>query len=154
MKPTTEKKVKQDTDVFKSLSKTEQMISQRYFHVLVRGKLVRPVPLLIDKKLTWAIDRIVKLRTVAGVLKENPYLFGKKESNALIDAVYEIDAEYPTLLNSRRLRSHVACVAQALDLTEADLRSLSSFLEHTTKTHIEHYRMPSDALNLVGFLVS
>ena len=38
-------------------------------------------------------------------------------------------------------------MSQTLNLSDNDLKILCGFLGHTKQTHLEHYRMPSDAVH-------
>lgn len=126
-------------------SEAEKLTAQSYYHVEIRGKLGRPVPLLISIEMAEAIDLLLRFRQMAGVEKDNVFLFAKPgkghfDANiALRQAAYECGAERPQYLTGTRLRKHVASIVQSLDLTEGDLRVLCGYLGHTTKTHIENY---------------
>lgn len=146
-------KIREDSEVYNSLYESEKLLAKNFYHVNVKGKWHTPVPVLINKKMSKAIDFILKLRGIAGVHNSNPYLFGKgsqgyyNASHAMREAAFECKAKYPQNLTGTQLRKHVATVAQALDLSEGDLRDISGFLGHTVQTHLTHYRMPSDAVH-------
>lgn len=145
-------RVKKDTDVWNSLSESEKNITSQYFHLQIRGKFARPVPLLISNEMAEAIDLIIKYRNEAGVSQENKFLFAKRgDATSMYDAnlvlrelTKNCGAKRPQDLRSRGLRTHIATVSQALNLSDNDLKVLSGFLGHTTRTHLEHYRMPCD----------
>lgn len=146
-------RVRENTDIYMGLSETEKILSSRFFHVTVKGKLIRGVPLLIEEKLAGAIDLMIEYRGNAKIGKTNPFLFAKGEashfnaSKEFLEATYECGAESPELLSSTKLRKHIASVTQALELTDGELRTICQFMGHTVKTHEEHYRVHSDAVH-------
>lgn len=117
------------------------------------AKWHRPVPVLITDTHATAIDLILSMRERAGVHPDNPFLFGKGKylrydaSECMRVAALECKAKNPKDLTTTQLRKHVATVAQAINMTENDLRVLSGFLGHTVQIHLEHYRQPSDVLH-------
>lgn len=108
---------------------------------------------MIDETLAISIDKIIALRTVAGVGPDNEFLFGKGEKShfdanvALREAAYECGAKDPKVFTSSRLRKHIASVAQSLNLKESEIQTISAYMDHTAQTHIEHYRVPSVELH-------
>lgn len=103
-----------------------------------------------------AIDVLLQFREEAGVHHSNNYLFargdgsseGKFDGNVcLSDAAESCGAAVPESITTTNLRKHLASVSQALNMTDSDLKTLSGFLGHTEKTHLQHYRLPSDALH-------
>lgn len=73
-----------DTDIYNSLSETERKFANWYFHLTVRGKLTRPVNLLIMKKLPESINVLLKHRKEAGMSDTNSFLFAKQGNSSLI----------------------------------------------------------------------
>lgn len=146
-------KIDVDSDAFRHLSENEKCVAKRVFHVSIKGKWHRPVPILLTEDHSEAIDTIILYIGVAGVGASNPYLFGKGELNTydgsecLREAALECEAKHPENLTGTQLRKHCSTVLQSLDLSENDLRLLSGFLGHTTKTHLEPYRHPSAVLH-------
>lgn len=142
-------KINENSDIYKGLTPAEKISAKRYYHVMIRGKLARGVPILIDESLAPSIDKLIELRQVAGVGTENEYLFAKGDmgrfdaSHALTEAAYDCGAKEPKMLTSSRLRKHIASVAQSLNMNESEIQTLSAYMGHTAQTHIEHYRVPS-----------
>lgn len=90
--------VKENSEIFKGMTATEKLISSRYFHLVIRGKYVRPVPLLISKEIAGFIDILLQYREKAGIRRNNTCLFAKPSggsidvSIALKEAAYDCEA--------------------------------------------------------------
>lgn len=70
-------------EMFDELSKPAQQIAKKFVRVSNRGKLGRPVSMLVHSYILPYIDLIKKYRLQAGVKKTNEYLFGRPTRNAL-----------------------------------------------------------------------
>jgi len=51
-------------------------IANKYVRFLIRGKLGRTMPVILDIELVQCIELILKHRNEANVPKDNPYVFG------------------------------------------------------------------------------
>lgn len=106
---------------------------------------------MINEKLSESINILLKYQTEAGVAHTNPLLFAKQGNSSFISNEVlrrfadDCGAQQPGDLTGMNLRRHIGTVTQALNLTDADFKVLCGFLGHTTQTHLEFYRMPSDA---------
>lgn len=95
----------------------------------------------------------LKHREKVGVDEENPFLFVNKgmacyiANLVLSEAAYECGAENPDVLTGTRLRNYAATVSLTPDTTEDDLIVLCGYLGHTTKTHMEYFRLPCDIVH-------
>jgi len=69
---------KSDPDLFKSLSDSAKEIAHKYARFQIRGKLNRPVPVLLHSDLLDCIQLFIQCREQANVHPKNPYVFGIK----------------------------------------------------------------------------
>ncbi|KAJ8667317.1 hypothetical protein QAD02_008979 [Eretmocerus hayati] len=70
------KKLTKDDPCWKTLNDEEKAQAEKYSRFIITGKLYRDVPVLVDEKQIRAFKVIKKLRKLAGVRDDNPYLFG------------------------------------------------------------------------------
>ncbi|XP_071652942.1 uncharacterized protein [Temnothorax longispinosus] len=68
-------------DLYKLLGSNLQQVADKYVRFLIRGKLGRTVPVILDTELVQCIELILKHRKDANVLEKNPYVFGIRSSN-------------------------------------------------------------------------
>lgn len=54
------------------------------------------------------------------------------------------DPAKTSTLTSTKLRKHLATISQILKMDSGELEQLATFMGHTSKTHSEWYRLPSD----------
>ncbi|KAF6204575.1 hypothetical protein GE061_018735 [Apolygus lucorum] len=145
-------RIREGTDIYNSLSKSEKISASRFYHLIIRGKLARPVPLLISNELAAAIDIILMYRRDAGVTPDNRALFGKGDGHsdanvAMREATFACGAESPGDITSTALRKHIASVTLAINMNEGGVKVVCSFLGNTKQTHMENYRLTNDAVN-------
>uniref|UniRef100_A0A0A9X9S8 Uncharacterized protein n=2 Tax=Lygus hesperus TaxID=30085 RepID=A0A0A9X9S8_LYGHE len=145
--------VEEDSDVWGTLDTTEKVLARRFFHVKIRGKLNRGVPVLLDADDVNAISLIIRYRTDGGVGPSNPHLFGRFDEgtfngpSTVIEFAKNSGLENPKVISSTRLRKHIATTSQVLSLTENDVSVLADFLGHDPTTHKKFYRLPDKALH-------
>lgn len=140
-------------DIFKDLSLESQEIARKYVRLTIRGKLSRPVPVLMHSQLVEAIEMLLKHRTAAGVSEANPYLFGiphmKKSRHRYLRACNLMrkfstacGATLPTTLRGTQLRKHVATYSAMLNLEDNEVSDLANFMGHAENIHRQIYRQP------------
>lgn len=151
---------KTDKDMFDNLSEKCKEIAQTYARFEIRGKLGRSVGILLRDEILQSIEMILNFRGIAGVLEDNPYVFGTK---ALKDnrhkrlLAYELmrkhselcGAEIPESLRGTKLRKHIATLCAEYNLSDSELLDLANFLGHAAKIHKSHYRQQA-ARDIVG----
>lgn len=139
-------------DFEKLLSPTEKILIKKLKRIVIRGKRGRGVPVLFDKVTIEALELAVRLRNNF-YESYNTYLFGTCHSESCISGYHVFrkhvqfalgDPNKTRSLTSTKLRKHLATMAQILKMDNEDLEQLASFMGHTTKTHNEWYRLPSD----------
>lgn len=146
--------IQKDSDVYNNLNPAEKVVSGRYMRMEVRGKLGRPVSLLISVEQINLLNLLLKFRKNAGVSSLNPYVFGRGESGyfegarCLREAAWNCGASQPHLLTGTRLRKHIATISQAMNFTENEMAILADFMGHDIATHRTFYRLPSEAIHL------
>ncbi|KAF5307703.1 hypothetical protein FQR65_LT18362 [Abscondita terminalis] len=139
-------------DFEKLLSVSEKILVDKLKRIVIRGKRGKGVPVLFDKLTQEAIELTIKHRHFF-FENSNLYLFGLVHSDKCISG-YHVFRKHVTLalgdplkttsLTSTKLRKHLAIIAQVLKMGNEDLEQLATFMGHTTKTHSEWYRLPSD----------
>jgi len=150
-----------DTDVYTILTAKERESAKQYVRFVIRGKLCRPVAVLLNKYMLRCVLMILKYRRDAGVLQDNPYLFGVPESDATVNShkylracrllnafAVESGAQRPDLLRGTNLRKHFATVMQAFSLNDAEIGQLANFMGHNEQIHRAHYRLPAAAVDI------
>lgn len=134
------------------LSPSEKILIKSLKRIVIRGKRGRGVPVLIDKVTQEGIDLILEHRNNF-FATYNPYLFGRCNSESCISGYHVFrnhvsralgDSKKTQSLTSTKLRKYLATISQILKMKNEDLEQLATFMGHTTKTHNEWYRLPSD----------
>ncbi|XP_072750439.1 uncharacterized protein [Anoplolepis gracilipes] len=152
-------------DLYKSLGANLQQVADKYVRFLIRGKLGRTMPVILDMELVQCIELILKHRKDAMFLKKNPYVFGIPSSTkryfkylrACVLMRYfskKCDAQLPTLqiphsLRGTELRKHIATTCITLNLSENEVDDLANFMGHHEKIHKRHYRQSIPAIEII-----
>ncbi|KAH0546611.1 hypothetical protein KQX54_012127 [Cotesia glomerata] len=140
-------------ELFNSLSKPAQDIAKKFVRITNRGKLGRPVSMLVHSYIVVYVDLIKKYRSQAGVKKSNHYLFGRPTRNSLQLPYFRAcplmrkfsaacGAQVPTALRGTNLRKHVATYTAMIGIEETDVERLASFMGHHKDIHKNYYQMP------------
>lgn len=135
-----------DSAIYESLDQSERLIASSYTHFYTRGKKHSVVPVMVPKRQIPSLDLIIKLRPLAKVTAENPYLFGKQElsffngSHALRYLSERSGIENHNLLRSTTLRKQIATMSQVMNMKSGDLEVLAGYLGHTIDVHRSFYR--------------
>ncbi len=123
--------------------------------VQTRGKRGRRVPILIPHECKVAMDLLVSLRSVCGVMEKNDYFFavpGHLSNIRTCDSIRQLTLEAkvnkPHLLHTTKLRKYTATVSQILDLKETQLEWLANHLGHSVQIHRDYYRLSEPTLEL------
>ncbi|XP_070174219.1 uncharacterized protein [Littorina saxatilis] len=146
-----------DPDVLKSLSKLEQNLCGILTRVEIFGKRGRIVPVLLTASMKHSIDILIKFKEEAGVSRSNKYIFAISRCNsdehiqgsdALRKHVAAAGLVHPEFITSTNLRKHVATMSQVLNLKDNELDMLAQYMGHDVRIHREHYRLPSQILQV------
>ncbi|XP_071579873.1 uncharacterized protein [Temnothorax nylanderi] len=155
-----------DPDLFKSLSNSAKAIARKYVRFQIRGKLGRPVPVLLHFDLLNCIQLFIQCRDKANVHPKNPYVFGVKgfhkqrfkylrACDHMRQFAHECGADHPERLRGTLLRKHIATNCHKLKLTEVEVSELADFMGHKENIHKQFYRLPqkeADILNITKYL--
>ncbi|XP_029175402.1 uncharacterized protein LOC114943848 [Nylanderia fulva] len=147
-------------DLYESLSPEAQKIANKYVRFLIRGKLGRSVPVLLDSEMKSSIDLLLQYRKEANIPKKNPYIFAlpgyDKNRFKYIRAcdllrTYSLDcgASMPLRLRGTKLRKHIATRCITLNLSDPDITQLADYLGHDKSIHMQHYRQSIPQLEIV-----
>lgn len=142
-----------DKDLFRSLSQESQQLARKYVRFVIRGKLNRNVPVLLDCNLLASIKLILQHRKEAGVPDSNPYVFGISSSkktahkylrscNLMRKFAESCGAQHPDRLRGTKLRKHIATTCITLNLSDTEVSDLANFMGHRESIHKNFYRQP------------
>lgn len=131
-----------------------------YVRFLIRGKLGRSVPVLLDCEMKSCIDLLLQYRKEAKVPEGNPYIFAlpgyDKKRFKYIRAcdllrTYSIEcgASMPLRLRGTKLRKHIATRCITLNLSDPDVTELANYLGHNKNIHMQHYRQSIPQFEIV-----
>lgn len=128
---------------------------------LIRGKLGRTVPVILDMEIVQCIELILKYRKDANVPQNNPYVFGIPNYSNKGNFKYlracvlmrnfskKCDAQMPHALRGTELRKHIATTCITLNLSENEVDDLANFMGHHEKIHKRHYRQSIPAVEII-----
>jgi len=153
-------------DLYKKISSRAQDAAKKYVRFVIRGKLGRNVPVLLNYSLVECIKLILKFRDSAKVPTGNPYVFGLPSYDLkrfkylraciLMRKFSEVcNAQVAHLLRGTKLRKHIATFCAGMELADTEVTDLANFMGHAEKIHREIYRQPiisRDILNITQHL--
>ncbi|XP_063931205.1 uncharacterized protein LOC135143259 [Zophobas morio] len=142
-----------DQMLFNSLDIREQEAVKEFSLIFLRGKLNRSVSMLVDHTTLECLNLIMKHREQAGVLKENPYIFGlpgeDQQEFRHLDACTlmrnyssSCGLSHPETIRATLLRKHIATYCAAMGYTDEQISDVANHLGHEEKIHKNYYRMP------------
>ncbi|KAK0166558.1 hypothetical protein PV327_004052 [Microctonus hyperodae] len=124
----------------------------------IRGKLMRTVPILLNKLMRKSIDMILKWRKKAKVPSTNPYVFGitgpddettLSATKLMRDFSNLCGAENPTTLRGTPLRKHLATKCAANRLDNKVISPVAKFMGHHVNVHNNIYVRPEVKVDIV-----
>lgn len=133
------------------LSEQNKETAKRYVRFLIRGKLNRTVPVILDKRQVRSIELLLKFRKHAKIAENNPYIFaapGVKSTrylracNLIRKYASLCGAQHPERLRGTKLRKHIATTCLKLNLEEEQVKELANFMGHDVSIHKNIYRQP------------
>ena len=153
-------KLTETDELYKELSQMEKERANNYVRLVIRGKLNRPVPVLVDRETMSSMLLLKSYRKEDGITDKNPYFFAVPcmDSNVLktLDAckllrkaAEECGAKKPNTLRCTELRKQLATKCVAMDLTEAEVGHLSNFMGHQKEIHKGIDRQPTVAVDII-----
>ncbi|KAG5862139.1 hypothetical protein JTB14_035810 [Gonioctena quinquepunctata] len=134
----------------------EKQLAKHFCVVEIYGKRGKKVPVLLTPDMKHAVDLLIKTRTLAGISKENPYVFARTGSsleymrghNCLRKCLSNVTLQSPENINGTKLRKYVATVTQIINLTENETDWLARHLGHDIRVHRDFYRLHESAVEL------
>ncbi|XP_077266027.1 uncharacterized protein LOC143899548 isoform X2 [Temnothorax americanus] len=153
-------------DLFKKISSKSQDAAKKYVRFMIRGKLGRTVPVLLNYSLLECIKLILQFRDSAKVPAQNPYIFGLPSYNLkrfkylracilMRQFSEDCNAKVAHLLRGTKLRKHIATFCAGMELADTEISDLANFMGHAEKIHRDVYRQPiisRDILNITQHL--
>lgn len=136
----------------KILTPSEKVLIKSLKRIVIKGKRGRGVPVLFDRVSADGLQVMIEKRNIH-FEQYNEYLFALPGSETCISGYHVFrkhaaqalgDVSKSQCLTSTRLRKHLATICQILKMTTDDLEQLAQFMGHSSKTHNEWYRLPSD----------
>lgn len=135
-------------------------IAKKYVRFIIRGKLGRSVPVLLDCDMKRCIDLLLQHRKEANIPDKNPYIFALpgydkrrfkfiRACDLLRTYSLECGAKMPLKLRGTKLRKHIATTCITLNLSEPDITELANQLGHEKSIHVRHYRQAIPQLEIV-----
>lgn len=136
----------------KVLTPSEKLLINSLKRIVIKGKRGRGVPVLFDKISVEGLQVLIEKRRIY-FEQYNEYLFALPKTKTCISGYHVFrkhaahalgDVTKSKCLTSTRLRKHLATICQILKMGTDELEQLAQFMGHTSKTHNEWYRLPSD----------
>jgi len=126
--------------------------THNYVRFIIRGKLNRTVPVLLDAQMLKSIQLLLQFRKDAKVPSSNPFLFGlpsKDKSHKHLracrlmrDFASACGAKNISALRGTALRKHIATKCVDLNLSDNQVIRVANFMDHHEHIHKEIYRQP------------
>ncbi|KAG5888124.1 hypothetical protein JTB14_019895 [Gonioctena quinquepunctata] len=122
-----------------------------YTRCVLRGKLGRNVSIVLSEEEVNCIKCILSYRELAGVNKNNPYVFGlpSQEPFKFLNAgdllkkfADEAGVQYPTRLFATNIRKNLATKTTKLSLGIDEKEHVMNFMGHSETIHKTIYRQP------------
>ncbi|KAH0563790.1 hypothetical protein KQX54_006463 [Cotesia glomerata] len=143
-----------NNDLFSQLSKPAQEIAKKFVRISNRGKLGKPVSMLVHSYILEYVELMKKYRLLAGVKKSNNYLFGRPTKNALQKPYFRAcplmlkfsaacGAKVPSSLRGTSLRKQIATYTAMIGIEDTDVERLASFMGHHKDIYKNYYQMPT-----------
>ncbi|XP_005171592.1 uncharacterized protein isoform X1 [Danio rerio] len=106
-----------------------------FTRIITRGRCGRPVPVLLNPSMQFALDLLVHHREECGVPKDNSYMFARpaamthfRGSDCLRGFARSCGAASPESLTSGGLRNHTGALLSVMDLTDRQMQELQNAL--------------------------
>ena len=131
--------------------------------IYTRGKWSNNIKLLVPPDVLLCLNKIVELRHKLDISSKNNYLFALPKTplyKVRHPSAYVLLSRYadlcgasnPHLLRSTKLRSHLATKCIELNLNDAELGDLASYMGHHVDIHKSHYRKNVTKRDIPQFL--
>jgi len=135
-------------------------ITKKYVRFLIRGKLGRSVPVLLDYEMKSCINLLLQYRKEANIPEGNPYIFALpgydkrrfkyiRACDLLRTYSLECGASMPLRLRGTKLRKYITTRCITLNLSDLDVTQLANYLGHDKSIHMQHYRQSIPQIEIV-----
>ncbi|XP_011708368.1 PREDICTED: uncharacterized protein LOC105463050 [Wasmannia auropunctata] len=153
-------KIDESDEQYRELRPEDKETAEKYRRVIIRGKLARSVPILLDFDMRRSLKAILKFRRNACVSFGNPYVFGipgyykrrykyLRACTLLREFAHNCGAKQAQTLRGTNLRKHIATTCASLNLPENRIDSFANFMGHHEKIHRQIYRQPVAAIDIL-----
>ncbi|XP_068455045.1 uncharacterized protein [Clinocottus analis] len=140
-----------------SVSDLERSMCEFFTRVDIRGKSGRTVPVLLKPSFVSALELLVSVRQKCGVLRQNPFVFGRPHtltaytgSECIQKFVRDCGAKDPELLTATKIRKHYGTMLQLINLDENEAAQILGpnnqvqSLRQDDDTRLDDVEMDSD----------
>ncbi|CAH1114874.1 unnamed protein product [Psylliodes chrysocephalus] len=149
--------LKENDELLKNLDSIEKKKTKNYVRFLIKGKLMRGVPVMVNKANFIALKLILEHRKRANVDCKNKYLFGIQGSSSshlsatkLLNTYSKLcGAKRPETLRGTELRKHIATKCGTMNLGKTEIKDVADYLGHHEKIHYDYYRLPNATKDIV-----
>lgn len=148
----------QETDFISYLTTSEKIIAKHMTIVKVVGKHARIVPVLLINQFVDHIKLLCESRDSCNVSAENPYVFAfghespmhaGRATKKMVEKCHEkYRLQRPDLITAKQFRRILGSSVQFLNLKDHEIENICHHLGHDMQTHLNHYRLHSDAAEL------
>ncbi|KAM8885809.1 uncharacterized protein AB9W97_013253 isoform 2-T3 [Spinachia spinachia] len=141
-------------------SDLERNMCEFFTRISVRGNTGKMVPVFLKPSFVSAMELLVSVRKKCGVLRQNPYVFGRPQTLSAYSAaeciqkfVKKCGAEDPKVLTTAKIRRHYGAMLQLINLDEGEASQILGPNNQVQRLREDgglrpHARMDSDASDL------
>lgn len=133
-----------------TLSVEDKKFAKLYSRMQIRGKLNRTVPCLIKPDVDKAIKLLIRHRKNAKIDAKNEFLFGLPSTTGRIRRINACNvlrklsvlcgAKEPETLRGTKMRKHMASMCISMELSDAGVSEVATFMGHHDTVHYKYYR--------------
>lgn len=145
-------------EVMDQLSPEEEKLLTDTRLIEVEHKCNNFVPIFVMPDLQEATGLLLKLRDIADIDPENPYVFPARRGSLMPIRGSEIVRQYrevvplkkPQAVTATGLRKHAATMTQVLHLSEKDQDNFAKHMGHDIRVHRKYYRLNEKATGVIS----
>ncbi|XP_037037455.1 uncharacterized protein LOC119075167 [Bradysia coprophila] len=118
--------------------------------MMIRGKLNRPVPVLLKHSHDECLDLLLHHRENVGITNRNEFVFALPSKTKTIKTVSAgtalrtfsnlCGAQNPSSLRGTKIRKHMASFCGTLNLCDRDVTNVAAYMGHDDQIHRDIYR--------------
>ena len=152
--------IKEDDELYQGLSEKDKISAKKYVRILIRGKLRRPVAVLMSTYLLKITQLFLEHRKSAGVPSKNQFMFGiagndrtpiryLRACRLMRRFSEECGAKNDKSLRGTTLRKHIATRCVTLDLSSKQISRVANFMGHHENIHRGIYQQPVATVDIL-----